>query len=112
VDRRIFGRDEVQGEILETLATFPDLRLQLDDIICQERDDGQHTSTRWTLFGTNSGTSVFGPPSNRSVRLTGITNHCIRGSRLYEGWTQYNVLSLLRQIAPIGEAATEGNGDE
>ena len=110
--RRIFGPEEVQGEVLMMLAAFPDLHLHVDDVLCREDHDGAHTSTRWTLLGTNTGPSHFAPPSNRYVRLTGITHHRIRDFRLQEGWTEYSELSLLRQIAPPPETARNENGDE
>jgi predicted ester cyclase len=109
--RRIYGHGEIQDEILAMLAAFPDLRLHIDDIICGEARRGQLTSTRWTMLGTNSGPSAYGPPSNRSVRLTGITHHRLGDARLQEGWTQYSELSLLRRIAPPRSVAAEGRDD-
>lgn len=110
--REIFGREEVQAEVLAALSAFPDLRLHVDEVVCREERGGQRTSTRWTLLGTNTGHSAYGPPSDRYVRLTGISNHRIRDSRFQEGWTEYSALSLQRQLARPPEGTPESSSNE
>ncbi|GAC1320893.1 MAG: hypothetical protein NVS2B16_17900 [Chloroflexota bacterium] len=105
--RQIFGIQDLQMQVLELLAALPDLRVHIDDVICQVKRDGQHTSARWTLLGMNTGPSKYARPSNQSVRLTGITNHRVVDSRFQLGWTEYNELSLLQQLAPKNESMPE-----
>jgi predicted ester cyclase len=109
--RHIFGSEEMQRQVLEMLAALPDLRVYIDDVICRDEREGQFTSARWTVLGTNTGPTRYAGPSNRYVRLTGITNHHIVDSRFQAGWTQYNELSLLQQLTTKREAMPESECD-
>ncbi len=109
--RPIFGIEDLQVQVLELLAALPDLRVHIDDVFSQDDRDRQQMSARWTLLGTHTGPSKYGRPSNQSVRLTGITNHQVVDSRFQAGWTEYNQLSLLQQIAPKRVSMPEGARD-
>lgn len=110
--RQLFGVEELRREVLALLATLPDLQIHLDDAFGREESDGYHISTRWTLLGVNTGAGRYGAPTNRAVRLSGITNHHIVGGRLHAGWTAYNELTLLRQLTPRAEAVSVSVADE
>jgi predicted ester cyclase len=99
--RTLFGRDELQTDIVSLMGAFPDLQMYIDDVFWDgDQRGGCQSSMRWTLLGTNSGPSVYGPPTNTSLRLSGITNHRIEDGQIVEGWTAYSELSLARRLAP------------
>jgi len=110
--RQLFGYGELQAQVLEMVSAVPDLRVHIDEVICREESDGQHTSSRWTLLGTNTGPSRYAQPSNRYLRLTGITNHHIVNNRFRAGWTAYDELSLRRQLSPKNDLLLENTGYE
>lgn len=97
--RALFGREEVQSDIVSLMGAFPDLQMDIDDIFWDDdRRRGCRSSTRWTLLGTNTGPSAYGPPTNAYLRLSGITNHRIEDGQFVEGWTAYSELSLARRL--------------
>jgi len=100
-NRALFGREELQTDIVSLIGTFPDVQLHIDDVFWNgDQRSGCRSSMRWTLLGTNTGPSVYGPPTNASLRLSGITNYRIEDGQIVEGWTAYSELSLARRLAP------------
>lgn len=105
--RVVFGRDEVQQVIVSLMGACPDLRMYFDDVFYDGDLSSCRSSTRWTLLGTNTGPSVYGPPTNASLRLSGITNHRLEGGQFVEGWMAYSEACLARELtsgAPPGRA--------
>ena len=78
-------------------AAFPDLRLTLEDQIAE----GDKVVTRWTSYGTNTG-SLFGmPATNKSATLTGITISRIVNGKVVETWTNFDTLGMLQQLGVV-----------
>jgi len=99
-DRALFGREEVQTDIVSLMGALPDLRMHIDDVFWDDdQRGGCRSSTRWTLLGANTGPSAYGPPTGAYLRLSGITNHRIAEGRFVEGWTAYSELGLARRLA-------------
>lgn len=97
--RALFGREEVQKDIVSFIGAFPDLRMHIDDVFWDDdRRGGCRSSTRWTLLGANTGPSAYGSPTNAYLRLSGITNHRIEEGQFVEGWTAYSELGLARRL--------------
>jgi len=98
--RALFGREEVQMDIVSLMGALPDLRMHIDDVFWDDDQRmGCRSSTRWTLLGTNAGPSAYGPPTNAYLRLSGITNHRMEEGQFVEGRTAYSELSLARRLA-------------
>jgi predicted ester cyclase len=110
--RALFGREELQTEAVSLLGVFPDLQMYIDDLFWEsEPRDGARSSMRWTLLGTNTGPSAYGPPTNASLRLSGITNYRIEGGQMGEGWTAYSELGLARRLVSMASPSqTEEDG--
>ncbi|MBV9282101.1 MAG: ester cyclase [Chloroflexi bacterium] len=111
--RAVFGREELQTDIISLLGAFPDLRLYVDDVFWEgDSEGGARSSTRWTLLGTNTGPSAYGPPTDAYLRLSGITNHRIDEGQFVEGWTAYSDLGLARRLAGAAPRRQSEETDE
>jgi predicted ester cyclase len=114
--RVLYGREDLQTDIVSLFGAFPDLQMHIDDLFWEgDQRGGYQSSTRWTLLGTNSGPSAYGPPTNDQLRLSGITNHRIEGEQFVEGWTAYSEVGLARrllQTAPTGVSRENARGPE
>jgi predicted ester cyclase len=98
-DGDTFGRDAVIENSIIKMAAFPDIRDFIEDVVWTGNDqDGYRTSMRWTWTGRNSGHSVYGPPTGRRVKVSGIANCVIKGENVVEEWVAYNEISLIRQL--------------
>jgi steroid delta-isomerase-like uncharacterized protein len=79
------------------LIAFPDVHITIEDQIA-ERDK---VVTRWTSYGTNTG-SLFGMPSTgRAATITGITIDHIADGKLVESWDELDQLGMLQQLGVI-----------
>lgn len=101
---RAFSGLKPYHEFLSSLlAAFPDLELQVDEVYWMGNDDeGYLTSERWSATGTHSGGGIYGAPTNRPIRIWGITQHKIVAGHIVEEWMLFNELDLLMQLAATG----------
>ncbi|NYI78898.1 ester cyclase [Nocardioides panzhihuensis] len=102
----LVGADRVLQNTVARLRTFPDFDGVIDDTIWTgDEHDGYRTSMRWTWTGTNTGESVFGPPTGKRVRFSAIANCVVRGDQIVEEWLSSNPLSLARQLGVSADVA-------
>lgn len=98
-DGDTFGRDQVIINSLTKMAAFPDIRDFVEDVVWTGNDqDGYRTSMRWTWTATNTGHSIYGPPTGKKVKVSGIANCIVQGEHIVQEWVAYNEMSLLRQL--------------
>ncbi len=97
--REAYGRGNYRAYVLSVLAMFPDAAIHIDDLYWNgDEREGYRTAVRWTLLGTHTGPGVYGAPTNRQIRMSGLTQHLVRGGRFVEEWTLFNELQVLQQL--------------
>lgn len=96
--RVLEGREAYQALALSHLAAFPDLVFHVDEMIEQQREDGWHIASGWTMLGTHTGPSIYGFPTGKRVRINGISQHLIRDGRIVSERSEWNEFRLMRQI--------------
>jgi len=98
-DREYYGRGNYKAYVLSVLAMFPDAAMFIDDLrwVGNQRD-GFRTAVRWSLLGTHTGPGIYGKPTDRPVRMHGVTQHRVRDGRYVEEWTVFNELRILQQL--------------
>ena len=98
-------------EGLKTLYTdlwkaFPDFNLVLDDLIVE----GNKTAVRFTMTGTHKGKFMGIPPSNKPIRIEGMSIFAFRGSKCVERWELIDMLSMIEQLSPRQQISALMNG--
>jgi steroid delta-isomerase-like uncharacterized protein len=98
------GIDGYKGGILMLRAAFPDLRLELQEILAE----GDRTAVRYTLRGTHQGELLGVPASGRQVASDGMVFARFEDGKVVERWGVQDMLTLLGQIGafPARVAAT------
>ncbi len=98
-NRKFKGHDDLTRHVLGWLAAFPDCAINLDQVIHNGNEsDGFLISARWTLQGTHLGSSAYGTPSGRRVRLIGISHFEVRDGQIQREHTVWDEFALLKQI--------------
>ena len=98
-DGQTMERDRVVAESAKTMAAFPNIRLYADDVIwCGDAEQGFHSSHRITWTGRNTGYSIYGPPTLRSVVRQGIAHCFVKANRVVEEWICRDELALVLQL--------------
>jgi steroid delta-isomerase-like uncharacterized protein len=76
---------------------FPDVRIQIDDIVAE----GNIVAVRWSGTGTHRGSGLGFAPSGRQVRFTGMVFFRVEQGTLVEGWNNFDQLGMLQQLGVV-----------
>jgi steroid delta-isomerase-like uncharacterized protein len=84
-----------QKRVAETFrAAFPDVRLEVDELIA-ERD---LVAARWTISGTHTGPWGEVAPTGRSIHFSGVNFFRIADQKIAEIWNVRDDLGLREQL--------------
>ncbi len=94
-----FGRDKVVADTITQSNAFPDLRVVADEVIWAGDDTvGFHSSHRTNIFGTNTGFSRFGAPTNKRVQFWCLANCVMLDNEIFHEHVVYDTVGLLQQM--------------
>ncbi|HEX3860897.1 MAG TPA: ester cyclase [Stellaceae bacterium] len=74
-------------------GAFPDIHFIINEAI-SERD---LVALRWTARMTHTG-GELGPPSNKTVTVTGMAFARVRDGKMVEGWNNWDMMGLMHAI--------------
>jgi steroid delta-isomerase-like uncharacterized protein len=77
------------------VAAFPDLRVQIDDVIA----DGERVAIRWSASGTHTSDGLGFGPTGQAVTFSGLTWMRLGGGKIIEGWQSSNIPEILLRLA-------------
>ena len=79
------------------LAGFPDYQTIIDDLFAE----GDKVAARITMSGTNTGSFMGIPPTDKHVSFTGIYIARIANGKIVEHWGEEDGVSLLQQLGAL-----------
>lgn len=92
------GRGPIKAFVGGLRAGFPDLQIEIDDIITE----GDKVVIRWhTTRQTHTGPYQGLPPTGRQVRMTGIDIFRIADGQIVEVWVEIDAVGGLRQMGVL-----------
>lgn len=111
---RLQGPDGAQANIAFYKAAFPDLLVEIDDMLGEE----DRIATRWHASGTHLGTLGETDPTGNSASFSALTvSRFDAVGKIAEEWNLVDMFGLLKQLdaliqpeeyeAPIGQPAGE-----
>jgi len=80
---------------------FPDVRLELEDLIAED----DKVAFRWTATATHQGSGLGFAATGRKVRFTGMGIVRVQDGKLVEGWNNFDQLGLLQQLGIVNAPA-------
>ncbi len=83
-------------------ASFPDMRMEVVDLIAED----DKVVVRWTTHVTHQGEFLGVPPTGQHVTCTGMSMYRIANGTIAEVWANADTLGVLQQlgvIAPLGQ---------
>ena len=83
-------------------AAFPDIQLELHQVVAE----GEDTVGRWTVRGTHTGELGGMPPTGRKIQFSGMTWLKFRDGKLIEGADSWNANALACLLANGTESAS------
>lgn len=93
-----------QNRLRSIFHSFPDLTLEIHDVIAEN----DRVAVRVTMRGTQLGHFRGIPPTGRKVTSSGMNTFRIMNNRIAEEWWQHDLLGLLKQLdaAPSAPASS------
>jgi predicted ester cyclase len=91
------GREHLRQYYEAFWAAFPDSRLHFEDIVAE----GDRLAVRFVFEAIHRGPFQGIPPTDKPVRLPGITILRFANGRCVERWSQADLLGLLQQLDAI-----------
>jgi steroid delta-isomerase-like uncharacterized protein len=91
------GPDGFKQLITMYRTAFPDLHLDVDDLIAE----GDTVVSRWTGRGTHQGELMGIPPTGKQVTVTGVVISRFSGGKAAEDWELIDTLGMLQQLGAI-----------
>ena len=80
-------------------TAFPDLHQIIDDVIT----DGKKVVMRFIMAGKNTGDFMGTPPTNKSIKVSGIAILNIANGKVKELHEEFNEMDLMKQLGLIPE---------
>lgn len=92
------GRESARQFVELYRTALPDLRLEIQDQIAEDRT----VVTRWVCIGTQNGPVMGIEPTGRSVQVDGISiDRFDDEGRFSEGWGTWDGIAFLRQLGVL-----------
>lgn len=91
------GREGLRGFHMGMAAAFPDLQVEIHEVIAE----GNAVAARWTATGTHEGELFDLPASGNEVTFGGQSFFRVANGKIAESWTQVDLFGLLDQIGAV-----------
>lgn len=89
-----YGPDVLRRHVAALLTTFPDFKLEIQDIIAE----GDRVVTRVGGQGTHSGKWMNIEPTGSVVKVKGINIDHVSNGRIIEHWGEADTIGMLVQM--------------
>ncbi|HJT89307.1 MAG TPA: ester cyclase [Bryobacteraceae bacterium] len=98
------GREAARQNVEARLRAFPDLRLDVEEVLAT----GDKVVARWRMTGTHTGEFVGIAPTNRRVEIRGCTVAQVRNGKVIRTRVYADNATMLQQLGVIalGKRAT------
>ena len=87
----------VKQHVAAWLASFPDLRFEIEQMIAED----DLVATRCTMRGTHTGAWLGVAPTNREVSVRMFITHRVAGGQIVEDWVLIESFGLFQQLGLV-----------
>jgi steroid delta-isomerase-like uncharacterized protein len=97
------SREKAMQENAASIASFPDIKYSIDDIIAE----GEKTAIRFTMQATHKGPFMGIPATGKLVVVKGVEVDKIVDGKIVETWDFLDTLGMITQLGIIPGTATK-----
>ncbi|MGH2735772.1 MAG: ester cyclase [Actinomycetota bacterium] len=97
------GPEGVKEYVAGLRGAASDLTVTVEDQVAE----GDKVVTRWMAQGTHDGELMGIAPTGRTAVVAGITIQRLRDGKVVEGWTNWDLMGMLRQLG-VAPGAPQG----
>jgi steroid delta-isomerase-like uncharacterized protein len=84
-------------------SATPDVRIHLDQVV----QEGDTAFARWTVTATHTGDGLGISPTNREIKLSGMSACRVREGKIVEAWNLWDQIGLARQLGLLDGPVAE-----
>lgn len=88
------GRITMRDAADKWLESFPDLEIEINDLISEE----DKVVARWRARGTHTGSFFDTTPTHKEVTFSGVTTFEFKAGRVAEYWALVDMNAILAQL--------------
>lgn len=88
------GPAEVKRHVAEWLEGFPDLRFEVEELVCE----GDLVASRARMRGTHAGAWLGVAPTGRRVEIRMAVTHRVASGKVVEDWVLVEALGFFQQL--------------
>jgi steroid delta-isomerase-like uncharacterized protein len=93
-NRELHSRQDFHDMRRLIMAVFPDIAVDLDDVI----EQGEKVAVKWRATATHAGDGLGVPATGKKVAFRGMTWVEIRNGQIARGWDAWNLGALLQSL--------------
>ncbi len=98
-NRRVQNVTPYQLEIINLLASFPDARVEVRDlVVCDGPELGTRVAAVWVLRGVYRGVPTYGPVTRTPVQIFGISHFEMQDGKVLREWRLFDEVAVLAQV--------------
>jgi steroid delta-isomerase-like uncharacterized protein len=91
------GLEAIRELVGSFRAAFPDVRVEIEEAICE----GDFVAERFSMRGTHLGEIMGVAPTGEPMEATGMVFYRFSGGKIAEQWANWDALGLLQQIGAV-----------
>lgn len=104
--KRVQNITPYQMGIINLLATFPDGKIEVRDIVVNESAElGTRVAVIWALRGTYCGVPTYGPVTDTAVNILGSSHFELHEGKVLREWRIFDEVAILAQIMAARRSA-------
>jgi steroid delta-isomerase-like uncharacterized protein len=90
----IVGPDPFVKHFSDLMKSFPDLRLNVEEVVVQ----GEAAAVRWSIGATHRGSGLGLEPTGRTISIRGMTLMHVHDGKIVEAWDSWDRTGLLHAL--------------
>jgi steroid delta-isomerase-like uncharacterized protein len=102
-DQSSLGGAEFKQFYHRQRSATPDVKINLDQVV----QEGDTAFARWTVTATHTGDGLGIPPTNKELKLTGMSACRVRDGKIVESWNIWDQIGMARQLALLDGPAAQ-----
>jgi steroid delta-isomerase-like uncharacterized protein len=102
------GTDDLKASFKEYFAAFPDLHIKTNFMVSH----GDTVIAHVTMTGTNSGSMMGMPATNKSFNIDGVDIITLKDGKATDRWGYFENMKMMQQLGMMPEPGTQKMAEE
>ena len=97
-NKKLNAQEELATYLDDLFNTLSDVHFKVERVTTNNLEEKSEVAVRWSLTATHSGDGMFGPASNKTIYIPGISHFHVAQDKIIEEWVVFDGFDTLCQI--------------